>query len=103
MSLKTRNSEKVPYSKSSCSRLVFCNQLIKYSVLDITLSNDKDSRKNPHSITVVSFRRTHLTLFYKPLPPLNQKDGNRGKFIGSNLVIFYYKEFENFALFSVLD
>ena len=26
------------------------------------------------------------------------KDGNRGKFIGSNLVIFYYKEFEKFAL-----
>ena len=27
-----------------------------------------------------------------------EKDGNRGKFIGSNLVIFYYKEFEKFAL-----
>ena len=25
-------------------------------------------------------------------------DGNRGRFIGSNLVIFCYKEFEKFAL-----
>ena len=25
------------------------------------------------------------------------KDGNRSKFIGSNLVIFCYKEFEKFA------
>ena len=27
-----------------------------------------------------------------------EKDGNRGKFIGFNLVIFCYKEFEKFAL-----
>ena len=27
-----------------------------------------------------------------------EKDGNRGKFIGSNLVIFCYKEFEKFIL-----
>ena len=27
-----------------------------------------------------------------------ENDGNRGKFIGSNLVIFCYKEFEKFAL-----
>ena len=27
-----------------------------------------------------------------------EKDRNRGKFIGSNLVIFCYKEFEKFAL-----
>ena len=27
-----------------------------------------------------------------------EKDGNRGKFIGSNLVIFCYKEFEKFVL-----
>ena len=27
-----------------------------------------------------------------------EKDGNRGKFIGSNLVIFCYKKFEKFAL-----
>ena len=32
MSLKTRSSEKKPYSKSSCSRLIFCDQLIKCSV-----------------------------------------------------------------------
>ena len=27
-----------------------------------------------------------------------EKDGNRGKFIGSILVIFYYKEFEKIVL-----
>ena len=27
-----------------------------------------------------------------------EKDANRSKFIGSNLVIFFYKEFEKFAL-----
>ena len=27
-----------------------------------------------------------------------EKDGNRGKFIGFNLAIFCYKEFEKFAL-----
>ena len=27
-----------------------------------------------------------------------EKDGNHGKFIGSNVVIFCYKEFEKFAL-----
>ena len=27
-----------------------------------------------------------------------EKDGNRGKFIGSNLFIFCYNEFEKFAL-----
>ena len=28
----------------------------------------------------------------------SEKDGNRGKFIGFNLVIFCYKKFEKFAL-----
>ena len=37
MSLKTRGLAKVPYSKSSCSRLIFCNQLIKYSVFLVSL------------------------------------------------------------------
>ena len=37
MSLKTRSSEKVPHSKGSCSRLIFCNQLIKYSVFLVLL------------------------------------------------------------------
>ena len=67
MSLKTRGSEKVSYSKNSCSRLIFCNQLIKCSVSGITLSNDKDRRKNSHSITVFRCCRNHLTLFYKLL------------------------------------
>ena len=29
---------------------------------------------------------------------VREKDGNRGNFVGSNLVIFCYKEFEKFAL-----
>ena len=46
------------------------NQLIKYScVSGITLSDDRDRRKNSHSITVLSCCRTYLTLLYKPLPP----------------------------------
>ena len=32
-----------------------------------------------------------------------EKDSNRGKFIGSNLVIFSYKEFETFALFKSIS
>ena len=32
MSLKSRSVEKVPYSIRRCPRLIFCNQLIKYSV-----------------------------------------------------------------------
>ena len=32
MPLKTRGSVKVPYSKSSCSRPILYNQLIKYSL-----------------------------------------------------------------------
>ena len=32
LSLKTRSSEKVPHSKSSCSGLIFCNQPVKCSV-----------------------------------------------------------------------
>ena len=27
-----------------------------------------------------------------------ERDGNRRKFIGSNLVVFFYKEFEKFTL-----
>ena len=37
MSLKTRSSEKVPHSNSICSRLIFCNQLIKYSMFLVSL------------------------------------------------------------------
>ena len=32
-----------------------------------------------------------------------EKDGNRGKFIGSNLVIFCYEEFEKFALWKAIS
>ena len=38
----------------------------------------------------------NLIILIKPF--FWEKDGNRGKFIGSNLVIFCYKEFEKFAL-----
>ena len=37
MSLKSRGLEKVPYPKSSCFRLIFCNQIIKYSVFLVSL------------------------------------------------------------------
>ena len=37
MSLKTRGSRKVPHSKCSYSRLIFCKQLIKYSMLLVSL------------------------------------------------------------------
>ena len=30
-------SEKVPYSKISCTRLIFCNQLVKYSFFLVSL------------------------------------------------------------------
>ena len=35
--LKTRGLEKVSYSKSICSRLIFCNQLFKYSLFLVSL------------------------------------------------------------------
>ena len=64
MSLKTRGSEKVSLSKSSCFRLILCYQLIlKLYVSGITLSSDKYRRKNSHSLTVCSCYPTHLTLF----------------------------------------
>ena len=34
---KTKGSEKVLYSKSSCFRYIFCNQLIKYSLFSVSL------------------------------------------------------------------
>ena len=37
MSLKTRVSENVPYSKGSWSRLIFFDQLIKYSIFLVSL------------------------------------------------------------------
>ena len=42
--------------------------------------------------------RQVATIFYLDQGFGREKDGNRGKFIGSNLVIFCYKEFEIFAL-----
>ena len=32
-----------------------------------------------------------------------EKDRNRGKFIGSNLIIFCYKEFEKFRLYKSIS
>ena len=51
ISLKTRSLEKVPYSKSSCSRLAS----------GIAFSNDKYRRKNSHGIPVSSCCWTHST------------------------------------------
>ena len=66
MSLQTRSSGKLTYSKSICSRLIFSNQLIEYSVSVINLNNDKYRRKNSHSITVRNCFQTHLTLRLDP-------------------------------------
>ena len=54
-------SEKVSHSKSSYSRLSFCNQLIHY-VSGITLGNDKYRRRNSQGITMRSSCWSHLTL-----------------------------------------
>ena len=37
-------------------------------------------------------------MYHFPYGSEKEKNGNRGKLIGSNLVIFCYKEFEKFAL-----
>ena len=37
ISLKAKGSEKVSYSKSRYFRLIFCNQLIKYSIFLVSL------------------------------------------------------------------
>ena len=63
MSLKTRSSEKVLYSKTNCSRLIFCNQLIKYSVFLVSLSamiktEDRTVTASPW-LAVVESRQIH--------------------------------------------
>ena len=62
MFLNTRGLEEVSYSKSSFSRLIFCNQHVVY-VSGITLSNDKYKRKNSHNMTVRNCCRTHVNFF----------------------------------------
>ena len=73
LSIKARGSEKVIYSKSSYSRLIFFNhgriismvwsiKQILY-VSGITLRSDNDIRKNSETITVRSCSPTHSTLF----------------------------------------
>ena len=78
MSLKSRGSGKVLHLKSSCSRLIFCNQLFKYSVSGISLNNGKYTRKNFDSITEGSCCQCYINLFisqiwtplfYKLVPP----------------------------------
>ena len=51
MFVKISGSKRVPHSKRSYSRHIFCNQLMFY-VSDTTLSNDKYRSKNSRSITV---------------------------------------------------
>ena len=77
ISLKKRGSEKVLHLNSSYSRLIFCNQLFKYSVSGISLSNGKYT-KNFDSITEGSCCQCYLNLFtsqictplfYKLVPP----------------------------------
>ena len=52
MSLKIRGSEKKPYSKSSCPRIIFPNQL---NISGITLNNAEDRRKSSHSTPYLAF------------------------------------------------
>ena len=42
MSLKIRDSEKIPHSKSSHSRHFFCNQIIEYSVFLVSMINTEE-------------------------------------------------------------
>ena len=64
MPLKTRDLEK--YLKSSFSRLIFHNQLIKYSVFGITLSSSKYKKNSPSPFLFISWcflKNEPITLF----------------------------------------
>ena len=60
---KDRGSEKLTYSKSSCSKLIFINQSITYSMFMVSLWAIIITEERNHAITVRSGCRTHLTLF----------------------------------------
>ena len=56
-------SKKELYSKSSCSKLIFFNQPITYSIFMVSLWAATITEERTHTITVHSCCRTHLTLF----------------------------------------
>ena len=60
---KDRDSEKVPYSKGSCSQLTFFNQPIIYSMFLESLWTIIITEERTQSIIVRSCCRTHVTLF----------------------------------------
>ena len=60
---KIEARKKVPYSKSSCSKLVFFNQPITYSMFLVSLWAIIITEERTHITTVRSCCRTHLTLF----------------------------------------
>ena len=60
---KDRDSEKVLYSKSCCSKLIFFNQPITYSVFLVSLWTIIITEERTHIITVRSCFQTHLILF----------------------------------------
>ena len=57
------------HNSRKCSRLIFCNQLTKYSLFLLSLwAMIKHRTKNSYSITVRSCCRAHLTLFISAHP-----------------------------------
>ena len=60
---KDRDSEKVPYSKGSCSKLTFFKEPITYSMFLVSLWAITTTEERIHSIIVRSCCRTHVTLF----------------------------------------
>ena len=64
--------------------------LIQRRSLFILICDHSIGKKVPTFISIKD-----LTFLYQGFG--REKDGNRGKFIGSNLVIFCYKEFEKFT------
>ena len=60
MSLKNKGSEKVTYSKSSYYRLIFCKQLIKYSMflLSFRAMTNTEERTVTTSLCVAVFQLT---------------------------------------------
>ena len=60
---KIEARKKVPYSKSNCSKFIFFNQPITYSMFLVSLWAIIITEKRTRITTVRSCCRTHLTLF----------------------------------------
>ena len=66
---KDKGSEKVPYSKISCSKLTFFNQPITYSMFIVSIWAIIITEEKTHTKTLRSCCRTHLTLFISRVRP----------------------------------